>query len=498
MSWLDKAKEAGQNLLKWYKTDVAPKVKDFNEKYGKPTTAVTPGQSATPGYNGNPDFKQWYKNQYGEDFNSATGLVRKDGMSDGDWDVGTILYNNYIKGQNDEQARENNKIGINETYDNLEATAKAGYQTARDTLAEGKKVAQQNASVTYDKMRKYLPMKAKAQGIGGQGSVQSGLDAYNTYMSSMGKIASDYNSDMREIDATETEHIGELKNFRSERLAENDAVFDGYARERSENTDTDARSAWDKYVKAEKDAATDRYNRVDNIIKNYSGTNADELIGYINTHYAGHEDSADYRALVEAAKSRVDGNVETTKNTEFENEILESEKEYYDAERANTAYTNITGYIDSGKYSADELQSFYNEVEGVLTSAQKTELSSRITEQKKHEDTVNRYLGNAQRVNAKINSLAPLKTSALVNIDGKEYQVFTSKTNDAAVIDFAQYMPGETMFGYNGKVYARVGEDVFELQNASYRGYGNWNALSSRLNSGKATEKTWTANGTLR
>ena len=55
--------------------------------------------STTSGYNGSIDFLKWYKQNYGTDYDEKTGLSRKADMTDGDWDVGTILHNYYIKNQ---------------------------------------------------------------------------------------------------------------------------------------------------------------------------------------------------------------------------------------------------------------------------------------------------------------------------------------------------------------------------------------------------------------
>ena len=522
------------------------------------------------GYNGSTDFEKWYKQQYGTTYDKSKGLTRKEGMSDGDWDVGTILHNHYIKSAEDESARQENVTDINTRYDGMIERARAGYDTSRESLAESKNTAQQNASVVYNKMSKYLPMKAQAQGTSGLGVAQGGLEAYNGYMSQLGKISSDYSSGMRQIDEAESGHIGELENYRAESLADNDALYDSIKRSREESTDTAARTAWDKYLAADKAAknesylnadsfienhvgtdaagilseleakykgkvtdsayneliskaqaraqynkntadekakaeATSRYNSVDAIINNYSGTNADELIGYINSHYAGNENSAEYRALIEGAKNRVSSNVSNAKKAELENAALESEKAYYDSVKADTAYSGISNYIDSDKYNSEELESFYNEVEGDLTTAQKAELSGIISEKKKFESDVERYKDNASRVGAKISKdlgtiLMDIKLGfGHVNIEvgGEKISANLVNTDDPYVLKLAEKFDDKTVFGYNGAIYTKDGDAVYKLETDD-SDTSAFNNVVARLNSGKKTEKTWVANGTLR
>lgn len=269
------------------------------------------------GYNGSTDFESWYKQAYGTDYDKEKGLVRKDGMSDGDWDVGTVLHNYYLKNQENEADRAESTLSINTRYDGMIDSAKASYDSSRKTLAENKNVAQQNASVTYDKLKKYLPMKAQAQGLGGLGTESSALEAYNAYMSNLGKIGSDYNSDIAAIDTAQTEHVGELERYRVDSLSENDTLYDGIARSNQETADSNARSAWDNYLTAEKESQANNYSMVYDVLGTSTSTSADDLTAYVS-QYRDKVTPEQYSALLQMAKNVAEYNINEAKINGFD------------------------------------------------------------------------------------------------------------------------------------------------------------------------------------
>lgn len=259
------------------------------------------------GYNGNADFLKWYKTHYGVDYDGKSELTRKEGMSDGDWNVGTILQNYYIQSKENERQRTEGISAINKRYDEMIDTAVAGYDSARDRLGANKSTAQQNAAITYQKLQKYLPMRQRAEGLGGLGTESAGIDAYNRYMSQMGDIESDYQSNMTAIDESQTSHIGELERYRSENIEEKNALHDTLAREYASDADSDSRSAWDKYLKGVKDSQDEAYDLVMKSLASSKSTSLDELLEFL----AGYNDKVtdeQYKSLTEYAKSVADTN----------------------------------------------------------------------------------------------------------------------------------------------------------------------------------------------
>lgn len=316
--------------------------------------------NTTKGYSGNTDFLKWYKGNYGTDYDKNTGLVRKEGMSDGDWDVGTILHNYYIKNQQNEADRQEKIESINRRYDGMVDTAKAGYQSARQALGENKATAQQNASITYDKLKKYLPMKQQAQGLGGLGTESSGLQAYNTYMTQMGGIASDYQENMRAIDTEETSSLGELERYRTDSLDEADTLYDNLSRANADSADDEARAAWAGYLNAEKQRKDEAYAMAQGILGSSTSGDVNQLMNYVNG-LAGKVSPEQLAALGEYAKSVADANYK--KATDEQTSKQQSD--------FGNAYNMAVSVLSSStSTNADELLAYVNGLQGKVSPEQ--------------------------------------------------------------------------------------------------------------------------------
>ncbi len=316
--------------------------------------------NTSKGYNGNTDFLKWYKGMYGADYDKDTGLVRKEGMSDGDWDVGTILHNYYIKNQQNEADRQEKIDSINQRYDGMKDTAKAGFDSARQALGENKSVAQQNASITYDKLKKYLPMKQQAQGLGGLGTQSAELDAYNRYMSQMGGIASDYQENMRAIDTEETSSLGELERYRTDSLDEADTLYDNLSRANADSADDEAKAAWDGYLRADKQSKDEAYAMAQSILASSTSGDVNELLAYVNG-LAGKVSPEQLTALQNYAKSVADGNYKKA----TDEQTSKQQSDY------NNAYNMALGVLQSAVTdNPEELMAYVNRLEGKVSPEQ--------------------------------------------------------------------------------------------------------------------------------
>lgn len=188
-------------------------------------------------YQGN-DFREWYKANYGSDYDPAKGFSRTEGMSDVDWSIGSNLYNSFLSGQNLDNSFNSSKNDLQNNYGSQSESLQnmyeqnikrmeeiynseleklqRGYGTAKDSLDVSKKNSQQTASITLDKLKKYLPTQIKAQGLGGLGvSESSMLQAYNNYNNTMGEIAGNYNTNKASIDASFNDSKSGLDTARS-------------------------------------------------------------------------------------------------------------------------------------------------------------------------------------------------------------------------------------------------------------------------------------------
>lgn len=210
-------------------------------------------------YSGN-NFLEWWKTHYGTDYDGTSEISKTDSMTEEDFAIGQQLYANYQEEQRltneyntnvgDLNAAANSAIeSSNDTYDillkgaadsfktgsdtllkNYTANSDAmratyeknsadllkNYETAQGALDDSKRQSQQNASITLDKLKKYLPSQIKAQGLGGLGvSESSMLQAYNNYNSEMGAIESGYQQNKSALDAGYNENKTSLDNQHS-------------------------------------------------------------------------------------------------------------------------------------------------------------------------------------------------------------------------------------------------------------------------------------------
>ncbi len=112
----------------------------------------------------------------------------------------------------------------NEYYDKKAEELINSYSTAKESLDKNKRTAEQNASITYDKLKKYLPMQIKAQGLDGLGVSESAmLQAHNNYANQMGEIARNYSADMATLDSDKISKMNELDGYRMEKMDEIEA-----------------------------------------------------------------------------------------------------------------------------------------------------------------------------------------------------------------------------------------------------------------------------------
>ena len=83
----------------------------------------------------------------------------------------------------------------------------SNYSLQKENLLKDKQVAQQNASIAYDKSMKYLPTQLKAMGLGGLGVSQTALiQAQNDYLNNLSELERNYSSNLADINMQEAEY----------------------------------------------------------------------------------------------------------------------------------------------------------------------------------------------------------------------------------------------------------------------------------------------------
>ena len=280
------------------------------------TTETTPNNKFSAKYQGT-DFLEWYRANYGQEYDPSTILSRKSGMSDVDWDIGSSLYDTYLK---DKQR-------------------KSDYESRVSALDKSKMQSQQNASITLDKLKKYLPTQIKAQGLGGLGVSESSLlNAYNSYSSDMGAIENDYQD--RKSSLEEAYAQDNLQSWQTSKDSVS-GIFDGYKTQFENN---------------QKQAYQDAYNTV----SQSSEKDESAILKYIE-QFRNRLSDSDFLTLTQQAK-----------------QVAQANKQAYDKEQVakteqsqNSAFENARTAIASATYyTQDDFDRFLEQYRGQVTESQ--------------------------------------------------------------------------------------------------------------------------------
>ena len=249
-------------------------------------------------YNNENEFLKWYKaNHNGKNFEGST-YERPEDMDDKTWAAVSHLYRAYLDSLNKDSEIES----INKKYNESTNSILQRYSSAQNTLDENKRLAQQNASITYDKLKKYLPSQMKAQGLSGLGVSESAmLQADSHYMNSMGDIASNYSKDMTDLSNSKNETIAKLEKYKNDDLSEIDDKYAGYLRDASDK-------AFEAYSEGEKTELDNAYKAALTDIESRTDVDAAAMVEYITNTYGGKVRASDLELLIATGKSRVDNN----------------------------------------------------------------------------------------------------------------------------------------------------------------------------------------------
>lgn len=293
-----------------------PSASSTTKPSGGSTTDTAPSNRFSAKYQGT-DFLEWYKANYGQDYDPSTILSRRNGMSDVDWDIGNSLYDTYRK---DQQRR-------------------IDYESRVSALDKSKMQSQQNASITLDKLKKYIPTQIKAQGLGGLGVSESSLlNAYNNYSSDMGAIENDYQD--RKSSLEEAYAQDNLQSWQTSKDSVS-GIFDGY------------KSAFENN---QKQAYQDAYNTVSQSTE----TNESAILKYIE-QFRNRLSDSDFLTLTQQAK-----------------QVAQANKQAYDKEQvAKTEQQQKSTYEDAKENiknlpftSQEEMDRYIERFRGQVTEGQ--------------------------------------------------------------------------------------------------------------------------------
>lgn len=299
------------------------------------STKSTDKTSSVPKYE--TDFLKWYKNSYGTDYQG--GSLSKGTLSDGEFDVGQTLHKYYLQ----------------------EQQAKEQKDAALEKLRAERSAAEQSASITYDKLQKYLPQQLRAQGLGNLGVSDSALlDAGNQYIGTMSRLAGDYGQAEMSLEEAYGEKALERDLAKS---TEVNGILDVYRTKTEEEA-----------LEAEADLEAKQKNTYDRINSLMSGGyfgSAEDLRAYLENE-KGNLSEDQYKTLDQMARY-----LETSPYYKTEAEQLSEQEK---TQREEETFANLEYLISGGYYNnPDELRAMLDESVNDLSPSQYKLLDQMIT-----------------------------------------------------------------------------------------------------------------------
>ncbi len=395
-------------------------------------------------YQGN-DFLKWYKANYGADYDPSQGFSRGQGMSDVDWAIGNNLYGTYLTGQT-----------LDKYYNLGKETVENNYGQAIQSLDTSKRNSQQAASITLDKLKKYLPTQIKAQGLGGLGvSESSMLQAYNDYNNRMGAIESDYNATKSSLETNrnttladlESNYLQETGDLQSEALKSTQDIFNKYL--------TDYRTEQDELYKEALYA-----------LQNSNYTSEEDMLAFID-QISGGLNSEKIKLLKQNVSGLVSQNLK--------------EQQDYNFALAEQAY------LDGSYNSAAELEEYFNKFKGKVSESQWDTMQSYLSAVKNsYDEQVRQEAIKEQQELEEFNSVTRGDVAfnnnggwwifgatdyrdgdnfSVKDGDGFIYRIQSGgEVADSNIANAARDVSNREVFGYAGKLYYKENGKIYLVE----------------------------------
>lgn len=395
-------------------------------------------------YQGN-DFLEWYKANYGADYDPSQGFSRGQDMSDVDWAIGSNLYNSYLTGQN-----------LENSYNSSKNELEQNYGQSVEALDKSKRNSQQAASITLDKLKKYLPTQIKAQGLGGLGvSESSMLQAYNDYNNRMGAIESDYNANKSTLDANRESTLSELERA----YLDNKTNLGISAGEQSQNI-------FDKYLADYKAEQSELYKNALSAVMNSGYTTEQEILSYID-QFKGQLSSENIATLQQHAKGIASRNLKAQQEENF-----------------NTAYEYYAG---AGWTDAAALESYFNQFKGKVSDEDWATLQALVNDVKNSpEEQARQEAIKEQQELEEFNSITRGDVAfnnnggwwifgatdyrdgdnfSVKDGDGFIYRIQSGgEVADSNIANAARDVSNREVFGYGGKLYYKENGKIYLVE----------------------------------
>lgn len=395
-------------------------------------------------YQGN-DFLKWYKANYGTDYDPSQGFSRGQGMSDVDWAIGNSLYGTYLTGQT-----------LDKYYNLGKEQVEQNYGQSIESLDTSRRNSQQAASITLDKLKKYLPTQIKAQGLGGLGvSESSMLQAYTDYNNRMGDIESDYNATKSTLEANRNATLADLE---SNYLQETGDLQTGALK----NT----QDIFNQYLTDYKEEQRELYNNALSAVMNSGYTTEQEILSYID-QFKGQLSSENIATLQQHAKGIASQNLKAQQEENF-----------------NTAYEYYAG---AGWTDAAALESYFNQFKGKVSDEDWATLQALVNDVKNSpEEQARQEAIKEQQELEEFNSITRGDVAfnnnggwwifgatdyrdgdnfSVKDGDGFIYRIQSGgEVADSNIANAARDVSNREVFGYGGKLYYKENGKIYLVE----------------------------------
>lgn len=149
-------------------------------------------------------WKEWYLKNTGNEYQEGTAFSRIEGLTDKQNEIGNNLYNAYI-----------NESALNNQFD-----------IAQKDIARQQSIGEQQAAITLERLKKYLPTALKQQGLSGLGVSQSAyIDAENAYQNEMSALRGETNAAQNELMAN---YFGNVQEISQSAQQGEQSIYDKY------------------------------------------------------------------------------------------------------------------------------------------------------------------------------------------------------------------------------------------------------------------------------
>ena len=395
-------------------------------------------------YQGN-DFLEWYRENYGADYDPSQGFSRGQGMSDVDWAIGNSLYGTYLTGQT-----------LDKYYNLGKEQVEQNYGQSIESLDTSRRNSQQAASITLDKLKKYLPTQIKAQGLGGLGvSESSMLQAYTDYNNRMGDIESDYNATKSTLEANRNATLADLE---SNYLQETGDLQTGALK----NT----QDIFNQYLSDYKAEQSELYNNALSAVMNSGYTTEQEILSYID-QFKGQLSSENIATLQQHAKGIASRNLKAQQEENF-----------------NTAYEYYAG---AGWTDAAALESYFNQFKGKVSDEDWATLQALVNDVKNSpEEQARQEAIKEQQELEEFNSVTRGDVAfnnnggwwifgatdyrdgdnfSVKDGDGFIYRIQSGgEVADSNIANAARDVSNREVFGYGGKLYYKENGKIYLVE----------------------------------